>query len=97
MGYYSTRKVTVPADGSDTFTGKVISATWGGGMYVDLYFGGHSAPIEVINVCNDHTHDVDLRVTTPDGLRKVVREWIAVQDEEQDSGWYENYLQNSSR
>lgn len=95
MGNYSTRKVTVPADGSDTFAGKILSATWGGGMYVDLYFGGHSAPIEVINVKNNRTDVLDERVKTPAGLRKVVREWIATQDEEQGTGWYENYLANS--
>lgn len=103
MGLNSTRKVHVPADGSETFSGKIISAEWPGGMYVDLFFGGHTAPIEVINVLKapgrdvvaTHVSDIDPRVMSPAGLREIVREWIAEQEEEQDSGWYENYVANS--
>lgn len=95
MGINFTRKVHVPADPTtDTFTGKVVSAEWKGGAYVDLFFGGHRESAEVINVYDHATGSVDRRVMTPAGLKAIVREWITANDEEW-SEWYAEYVANS--
>lgn len=93
MGLRSTRRVHVPADGSDTFSGRIVSGEWNGGAYVDLSFGGHTAPVEVINVYNSHTRTIDPRVMSPAGLRTVIREWIAETEKEWPE-WYAGYLAN---
>lgn len=103
MGIKSTRKVHVPADGRKHFSGKIVSAEWNGGMYVDLFFGGHTAPIEVINVLKapgrdvvaTHVSDIDPRVMTPAGLREIVREWIVATEAEWPE-WYGVYVENST-
>lgn len=95
MGINSTRKVHVPADASDTFSGSIVSAEWNGGAYVDLFFGGHTAPVEVINIYDYTGATWDRRVQTPAGLRQIVREWISDTEAEWPE-WYGVYLENST-
>lgn len=95
MGIKSTRKVHVPADGSDTFSGKIVSAEWNGGAYVDLFFGGHTAPVFYINLYDYTGQTWDRRVMTPNGLKAIVREWIAATEAEWPE-WYDVYLANST-
>lgn len=78
---------------SITSKGRDVRAEWPGGAYVNLYFGGHSVPSEVINVYDHATGDVDPRVHTVVGLREIVREWIADNDVDWPE-WYDGYLAN---
>lgn len=96
MGQNHTRKVTIPADGSETFSGRIVSGEWNGGAYVDLFFGGQSAPTEVINVYDYASGTYDQRVKTPKGLRSVIREWVTDQNESDWTSWYEDYVRNGS-
>lgn len=93
MGQNYTRSVSVPADGGRTFRGRIVTADWPGGAYVDLGFGGFP-PSEVINVYDYATGTYDKRVHTPAGLRAIVREWINAQNEEWPE-WYEGYVTNA--
>lgn len=93
-----TNKATIAIDEygqpTDTFGGRIISAEWNGRTYVDLFFCGYSAPVEVINVYDYATGTIDPRVYTPAGLRSIVREW-ATDTADEWPGYYDTYVANS--
>lgn len=99
MGLNSTRRVTIAIDEygqpTDTFGGRVISGEWNGGAYVDLFFGGFTAPAESINVYDYATGTCDHRVHTPNGLRSIIREWAADTAAEWPD-YYAAYVANSN-
>lgn len=99
MGLNSTRKVTIAIDEygqpTDTFGGRVISGEWNGGAYIDLFVGGYTVPVEVINVYDYATGTVDPRVHTPRGLKAILREW-ATSNAAEWPGYYDAYLSNAN-
>lgn len=99
MGLNRTRKVSIAVDANgqptDTFGGRIISGEWNGGAYVDLFFGGYSAPTEVINAYDYVTGTYDQRVHTPGGLKALICEWAASNADEW-PGYYDGYLINAN-
>ncbi len=97
MGILYTRRVTVAidADGlpTDTYGGRIIQGEWRGGAYVDLSFGGHTVPVEVINVYDYASGTIDGRAHAPEGLRQIIREWATATAEEWPD-YYAGYLAN---
>lgn len=71
--------------------GEEIVAEYHGGAYVDLYFGGHPVPSDVINVWDYRKGEST--VTDCGELIDAVSEWVA-QISADDPDWYNNYLAN---
>jgi hypothetical protein len=79
--------------------GRIIRATYSGGPYIELAFGGLLKPTEVINVWDAEAgraepHMMDGDRPSAKGVRIEVSEWITVNDEEWPE-WYEGYLENA--
>jgi hypothetical protein len=87
-----------------THRGRVVSAAYSGGPYVELTFGSEGYhPTEVINVWNYETDQADPPLDRWDtmggvvasaAVRQVVLDWIAENDREWPE-WYEGYLENA--
>lgn len=74
--------------------GKRIAAEYTEGCaYVDLFFGGHRLPSEVINVWDHATGTPDERAQDPWGLTEILAEWVADNDAEWPE-WYAGYMAN---
>ncbi|MCL1598578.1 MAG: hypothetical protein M3094_05305 [Actinomycetia bacterium] len=71
---------------------QLVTATYGGGAYIDLGFGG-MYPVECINVWDDETGRPEIEKTVKD-VRRTVKEWMKTQDKEWPE-WYDGYIENS--
>lgn len=75
----------------ETSNGEKIVAQ--GGAYVELFFGGHPIPSDVINVWDYEKGERARVIETPFDLAQIVAEWIA-ETAAEDPDWYETYLAN---
>lgn len=77
----------------ETSDGEKIAAEYRGGAYVDLFFGGHPIPSDVINVWDYEKGAPAQLVETVAELLDVVWDWVN-ETAEEDPRWYDNYLEN---
>lgn len=77
----------------ETDGAEMVAAEYSGGAYVELYFGGHPIPSDVINVWDYEKGAPAHNLYNPLDLTRVVWEWVN-ETAEEDPGWYEDYLAN---
>ena len=87
-----------------TYRGRSFDATWEGGAYIDVRFGGTPTPTEVINVW-DYETDKPYIPFTQNALHKALKRWVFEQDNEAEDwareqdqpvdDWYAAYIENA--
>jgi 16S rRNA C1402 N4-methylase RsmH len=85
----TTTTVTLHTDG------RTIRATYGGGPYVDLTFGGAAHATEVLNVW-DYRAGAPVIDNTPDAVRAALMAWVEDMDADPSwPSWHEDYCANA--
>ncbi len=87
-----------------THRGRTFDATWEGGAYIDVRFGGYGPPTEVINVYDYEKGEVEIPFEQS-ALRRTLKRWVFAQDIEAEDwarehdqpvdDWYAAYIENA--
>ncbi len=87
-----------------THKNRSFAATWQGGAYIDVRFGGYSQPTEVINVYDDEKGE-NMIPFDQRALALALKRWVLEKDAEaegwaQDNDepvddWYAAYVENA--
>ncbi len=88
-----------------THRGRDFDATWEGGAYIDVRFGGTPTPTEVINVYDYEKGEVEIPFEQS-ALRRTLKRWVFAQDIEAEDwareqggiavhDWYASYVENA--
>lgn len=77
----------------ETSDGEKVAAEYRGGAHVELCFGGHPIPSDVINVWDYEKGAPAQVIEAPFDLARVVAEWVN-ETALEDPRWYDNYLEN---